>query len=165
MNRRPVPTDDQEPSREVQDINMDMDSVNVTSHTENVINAINNSDTANQGHFSVEKIVNEKIISHESKDIPKNQLINNLLVMAIKWRRGTTYTVAQDILKLVNISSQTNNFKSSKYYWKTILNRYSQSISTHYICDNCDNYLGSDNDHPINCQNCQLEINYKSIKV
>lgn len=46
--------DDQDPLREVQDINMDMDSVSLTSHTENVINAINNSDTVNQWNFSVE---------------------------------------------------------------------------------------------------------------
>ncbi|CAG5100612.1 Protein of unknown function [Cotesia congregata] len=70
-----------------------------------------------------------------SKDIPKQHLVNNLLVMAIKWRRQTTLTIAQDILKLVTISSGTNNANSSKHYWKKILDRSERDCPVQ--CDKC----------------------------
>lgn len=108
-------------------------------------------------------VVNNEV-THDLTKIPKTQLINNLLVMAIKWRHNTTHTVAQDILKLVNISSKTNDSKSSKYYWKIILERYSQRVSTHYICNNCDSYLGCEHNRPDICDSCQLTVDYESNK-
>ncbi|KAH0559202.1 hypothetical protein KQX54_001946 [Cotesia glomerata] len=95
------------------------------------------------------------------KDIPKKHLINNLLVMAIKWRRNTSYTGAQDIIKLVNISSGTSNSNSSKYYWKKILDRYSQNVSSYYICEHCNNYLGPEKDCPTECGECHKKIDLK----
>lgn len=127
-----------------------------------------NEPTGNENDVTVERnpvntAVNEER-GHDLKEIPINQLISNLLVMAIKWRYNTTHTLAQEILKLVNISSKINNSKSSKYYWKIILDRYSQHISTHYICDNCGNYLGCEASRLDCCDSCHLEVDYESNK-
>lgn len=101
------------------------------------------------------------IRSTVDEKIPKSQLINNLLVMAIKWRRNTTYTIAQDILNLVNISCKTVSPKTSKYYWKVIIDRYSQNVSTHLICDVCYHYFGPESDLLINCRFCNSKIDKK----
>lgn len=82
--------------------------------------------------------------------------------MAIKWRRNTTHTVAQDILNLVNISCNSGTPKKSKYYWKILIDRYSQNVSTHYICEQCYKYHGTDKDLLVKCRYCNSEINQKS---
>ncbi|XP_044594889.1 uncharacterized protein LOC123272257 [Cotesia glomerata] len=82
--------------------------------------------------------------------------------MAIKWRRNTTYTVAQDILNLLNISCVSGSPRSSKYYWKLLIDQYSQNISTHFICEQCHEYLGTDNNILVRCRYCHSKIDRKS---
>ncbi|XP_044597182.1 uncharacterized protein LOC123273770 [Cotesia glomerata] len=101
-------------------------------------------------------------LASNPRTIPKHHLINNLLVMAIKWRRNITHTVAQDIANLLNIFSTTAGAKTSKYYWKTIIDRYSHNITTHYICIQCGNYLGSESNCSSNCNNCLTKFDPKS---
>lgn len=73
-----------------------------------------------------------------------------------------TYTVALDMLKLININTNSLNNHSSKHYWKKIVNHYSQDPKVHYICIQCGFYLGQTLDTSATCGKCHSKINTES---
>jgi len=98
-----------------------------------------------------------------------NILCKTLLVMAIKLRHSLTYSAAEDILRLLNITTNSNSNLSSKYFWKKIIKTYSDYLTVHHICNDfrCGTYIGQAQSNDINnvifsCSRCHKEINAKT---
>ncbi|CAG5075422.1 Protein of unknown function [Cotesia congregata] len=95
---------------------------------------------------------------NSSIKIPMPRLINYLLTLVIKWRRNTTFTVASDISRLLNIATDVSDDKSSSYHFKKIIDKYSQRVTTHYMCIECGNYLGSIRNRIVQCDSCLHKV-------
>jgi len=121
------------------------------------------SDTELSSNCSIDLDKKDLNIAHRYSH---NVLSKTLLVMAIKWRHSLTYSAAEDILRLLNIMTNVNpNPFSFKYFWKKIIEMYSDYLTVHHICNNhrCAAYIGQiqSNDAIFSCPHCHTEINAK----
>lgn len=156
------------------DTEEELEELNRNNTTEIDNNQIDQIDTsmAMDGSFDTEVSCNTSI--HEENQYITHRYSNNilsktLLVMAIKLRHSLTYSAAEDILRLLNIMTNSNSTLSSKYFWKKIINTYSDYLTVHHICNDykCGAYIGQAQSNGINnvifsCPQCHKEINAKT---
>lgn len=83
-------------------------------------------------------------IEDPTKFMSRQELVNNLLVLATKLRhKGLTYVSSEDIVRLVNISSSVSSATcSTKYHWKNMLNFFGSEVKKIYVCMFCNGYVG-----------------------
>ncbi|CAG5093175.1 Protein of unknown function [Cotesia congregata] len=71
-----------------------------------------------------------------------DDLIAALTFLSVKLRHKLTYSATEDFVRGMSILNDLLVVKASKYHWKNIVNVFSDPVTIHHLCPECELYLG-----------------------
>ncbi|KAK3918509.1 NCK-interacting protein with SH3 domain [Frankliniella fusca] len=84
--------------------------------------------------------------------------IKLLLLLATKKKHRLSYSAAECIMSFAGVLSDEVTFFPTKHNMKAAIEQYSEALSVHRVCSNCESYIGPIETETIACNNCDEVI-------